>query len=116
MGQTQSSDEHWWSEEDAEWEQAADRKLSHVGKAVYNKLRTAYPDTRHYMWNITSSKMIGSIQQTPPVEAFTENVNFTNTPNHSNFLVDGMFDLMVHSLDLLFCYYCCIYEPKINTQ
>ena len=92
MGQTQSSDEHWWAEEDAEWEQAVDHKLSHVGNAVYNKLRTTYPDSRHHMWNITSSKMIGSIQQTPPVEVFTENVK---KPNHSNFLVDGMFDLMV---------------------
>ena len=114
MGQTQSSDEHWWAEEDEHWEQAADHKLSHVGKAVYNKLRTNYPDSRHHMWNITSSKMIGSIQQTPPAKVFTENVNLTNTPSHSNFFVDGMFDLMVSLWFYSFVIAVFIYEPKIK--
>jgi len=97
MGQTPSIDAtNWWADEDEQWEkEAADNKeLSHVGKAVYHALRTNYAESRHHMWNITRSAMVGPLQQTPPAKVFTENVNLTKEPEHSHTFVDELFGVM----------------------
>ncbi|OEU07264.1 hypothetical protein FRACYDRAFT_251375 [Fragilariopsis cylindrus CCMP1102] len=79
---------------DDEWEPNVSSRLSHVGEAVYQELPMKYSKYRHKMWNATFSAMVGSLQQTPSVKTFTENLELTKDPPHSNGFVDKMFDVM----------------------
>lgn len=40
-------------------------ELSHVGTAAYNALRKRHGWHHNNLWNVTSGKMIGDLQQTP---------------------------------------------------
>lgn len=40
-------------------------KLSHVGNAAYEVLRTKHNEYHHTMWNVTSGKIVGELHQTP---------------------------------------------------
>ena len=79
---------------DDEWEPNVGSLLSHVGEAVYQELRMKYSNYRHKMWNATLSAMVGPLQQTPSVKTFTDNLELTKDPPHSNGFVDKMFDVM----------------------
>ena len=44
-------------------------KLSYVGKAAYDILRKKHSWFHHMLWNVTTGKMVGSLQQTPAADA-----------------------------------------------
>jgi len=92
MGNTHSKRKLATADGEKEWED----RLSHVGTAVYQDLRTKHAKYHDTMWNITESAMVGSLQQTPPATTFTDesmSEKLSNT-RHSDWLVDTMFDLM----------------------
>jgi len=72
--------------------------LSHVGKAVYETLRTKHAKHHHTMWNVTQTAMIGSIHQTPPADTFTTTKasDKINNPDQveCNWLADKMCEIM----------------------
>ena len=72
-------------------------ELSYVGEAVYQTLRKKHGKHHHTMWNITKSKMVGSIHQTPSKEVFLsksfakENIQ---NESHSNWFAEKMCEIM----------------------
>eukprot|EP00929_Paragymnodinium_shiwhaense_P107584 TRINITY_DN7376_c0_g3_i1.p1 TRINITY_DN7376_c0_g3~~TRINITY_DN7376_c0_g3_i1.p1 ORF type:complete len:562 (+),score=97.37 TRINITY_DN7376_c0_g3_i1:136-1821(+) len=40
-------------------------RLSYIGKAAYNEMRTKHKKKWHKAWNVTSGKVIGEVMQTP---------------------------------------------------
>jgi hypothetical protein len=51
--------------EDKEAEDATAEKLSYVGKAAYEVLRTKHPRQHHQLWNVTTGRVVGELQYTP---------------------------------------------------
>jgi len=46
------------------------RKLSHVGQAAYEVLRTRHEDSHLVMWDVTTGKVVGKMDQTPKGDYF----------------------------------------------
>ena len=70
--------------------------LSHVGEAVYQVLRTKHAGHHHTMWNVTKSKMIGPLHQTPTEEVFSSKAasNAIHNETHSNWFPHRMREIM----------------------
>ncbi|CAB9524913.1 Inherit from NOG: PLDc [Seminavis robusta] len=51
--------------EDVDAEDATAAKLSYVGQAAYQVLRTRHPRQHHQLWNVTTGRVVGSLQYTP---------------------------------------------------
>jgi len=68
--------------------------LSHVGKAAFNVLQTKHLSHQQSLWNVTKSKMIGSLQQTPtPNPSFWESAEEPMN-GHSNWFPEKMCEIM----------------------
>lgn len=70
--------------------------LSHVGEAVYQVLRTKHPTHHKTMWNVTKSKMVGSLQHTPKSAVFSSaSANkVIDNETHDNWFADHMREIM----------------------
>mmetsp|Transcript_29296 Transcript_29296/g.32420 ORF Transcript_29296/g.32420 Transcript_29296/m.32420 type:complete len:580 (-) Transcript_29296:31-1770(-) len=66
--------------------------LSHVGKAAYEILRTKHAKYHKSQWNITQSKMIGVLQQTPSPLLLKNGGKASN--HHSDWFADKMHAVM----------------------
>jgi hypothetical protein len=51
--------------DDIHAEDATAEKLSYVGKAAYEVLRTKHPRQHHQLWNVTTGRVVGGLQYTP---------------------------------------------------
>jgi len=66
--------------------------LSHVGYAAYEELRSKHAKRHKSQRNVTKSRMIGCIQQTPNPSLFQSGGEVSK--HHSNWFVDKMSDIM----------------------
>ena len=67
-------------------------RLSYVGSAVVEKLRMEHSKHHQSLWNVTNSKMIGSLQQTPPPSIW--NSEEDPVEGHSNFFAEKICEIM----------------------
>lgn len=51
--------------DDKDAEDATAEKLSYVGKAAYEVLRSKHPRQHHQLWNVTTGRVVGRLQYTP---------------------------------------------------
>ena len=66
--------------------------LSYVGEAAYQKLRTKHAAYHKSMWNVTKSKVVGSIQHTPGPTVFKSKSD--PAEGHSNWFPEKMCEIM----------------------
>jgi hypothetical protein len=59
------SDPPEWSDDEGEVIDDDALKLSHVGQAAYETLRTRHHQHHHTLWNVTSGAVVGDLRQTP---------------------------------------------------
>lgn len=64
-------------------------KLSHVGMAAYDALRTKHFQYHNQLWNVTSGKMIGDIHQTP-LKGFRESTESGGPDDHDDWFPEIM--------------------------
>lgn len=80
-----------WTDGGEVVDQDAD-KLSYVGHAAYEILRTRHHRQHHSLWNVTSGAVVGNLQQTP-----REQGNDDPPPGHSDWLPTQMAELMART-------------------
>lgn len=66
--------------------------LSYVGEAAYQKLRTKHAAYHKSMWNVTQSKVVGSLQHTPGPSIFKSKID--PKEGHSNWFPEKMCEIM----------------------
>lgn len=66
--------------------------LSHVGEAAYDVLRKKHGKHHHSLWNVTSGKMIGSLDQTPN-KSFWDSVE-DPVEGHADWFPEKMCEIM----------------------
>lgn len=71
----------------------ATKILSHVGRATYEVLKTKHPSHQQSLWNVTKSKMVGNLLQTPTGSTFWKSVE-DPIEGHSNWFAEKMCDIM----------------------
>ena len=71
----------------------ATKILSHVGRATYEVLKTKHPSHQKSLWNVTKSKMVGNLLQTPTGSTFWKSVE-DPIEGHSNWFAEKMCDIM----------------------
>ncbi|KAG7370651.1 C2 domain containing protein [Nitzschia inconspicua] len=68
-------------------------KLSYVGKAAYECLRTYYGEYHHSLWNVTTGRIIGELHQTPK-NAFPGPGDGTHPDGHDDWFPEIMGEIL----------------------
>jgi len=66
--------------------------LSYVGEAAYQLLRTKHAKYHDSLWNVTKSKVVGSLQHTPGPSIFS--CGHDPEEGHSNWFAEKMCEIM----------------------
>ena len=66
--------------------------LSYVGEACYQLLRTKHAKYHDSLWNVTKSKVVGSLQHTPGKSVFSS--GHDPEEGHSNWFAEKMCEIM----------------------
>jgi len=66
--------------------------LSYVGEAAYEELRMKHAAYHQSMWNVTQSKVVGSLQHTPGRSTFESKID--PKEGHSNWFPEKMCEVM----------------------
>lgn len=67
-------------------------KMSHVGAAAYEVLRTRHNWHHHKLWNVSSGKVIGELHQTPNANQYTTQDNLDD--GHDDWFPQKMGEIM----------------------
>jgi len=82
--------------DDSSGDECKDRsssKLSHVGTAAYEILRTKHKQHHHKLWNVTKARMVGDLQFTPR-DAFTRQMSVDPKEGHDDWFPERCRDMI----------------------